>query len=302
MKKIIGKILAVSTAAMLLLTACGDNAGSSIPKATVAQTGNAVGTAFSTGIENTEGNVGDVTLEKGDTYAVISVRDFGDIIVKLYPELVPDGVNQFVNLANDGYYDGKNFHRIMNGFMIQGGSLTGDGSSGLPSGYSEFAVERNYKLRHFYGALCYANAGGRNGAQFYIVNNNEPQVYPYSEAGLANLESMVAQGKAMVEQAKAMGEGYEMYVDYYQAQVDMYQGMIDYSKNTTDDINRLYTEVGGTPSLDGGYTVFGQTVSGFEVIDKISAVEVVANPNNPDEMSQPISDVIIETVKVYIKE
>lgn len=304
MKKFIGKITALAVAAMLTLTACGENnaAGSGIPKATVQLTGSAEGTAFGSGITNTEGNVGDVTLKSGDTYAVISVRDHGDITVKLFPELVPDGVNQFINLANDGYYDGKNFHRIMSGFMIQGGSLTGDGASGLPSGYSEFAVERNYKLRHFYGALCYANAGGRNGAQFYIVNNSDPQAYPYSELGLSNLEGNLAQAKAMVEQAKAMGEGYEMYVDYYQAQVDMFQGMIDYSNNTTEEINKLYATVGGTPSLDGGYTVFGQTVSGFEVIDSISSVEVVANPNNPDEVSHPVGDVIIESVKVYTKE
>lgn len=303
MKKRFFKLLAVTAAAAMLLCGCNGSEGTTTAASGNAPTDGGAGDTLLTDssalTEKTSGNgnVGEVTLEAGDTYAVISVKDYGDITIKLYPDLAPNGVKQFVDLANSGYYEGKNFHRIIANFMIQGGSMNGDGMSGLPEGYSEFDVERDYNLRHFYGALCFANAAGKNGAQFYIVNSKEST--DTSKLTAETLDAYIAQAEDYVEQAKAMGEGYEVYVSYYQTQVDMYKAMADYAEHCTDEISAKYKEQGGALSLDGGYTVFGQTVDGFDVIDAITAVEVVDNGNG--ETSKPTKDILIDTVKIYKK-
>lgn len=284
LKKKLSRLITAVSAAALLLCGCNGGTGDTTTAATVSPS------------EGT-GNVGSVTLEAGDTYAVISVKDYGDITVKLYPELAPVGVKQFTDLANDGYYNGKNFHRIMAGFMFQGGSLNGDGARGLPDGYSEFGVEYNYNMRHFYGALCFANAGGMNAAQFYIVNNKTSVDATKYTAEL--WRSNKTQAESNVEQAKAMGAGYEAYVTYYEAQVTMFTKMAEYAENRSDAVIQQYAEQGGTPSLDGGYTVFGQTVDGFDVIDAISAVEVTVSATG--EQSLPVTEVLIDTVKIYTK-
>jgi cyclophilin family peptidyl-prolyl cis-trans isomerase len=121
-----------------------------------------------------KGNLGEVKLQDGDLYAQIWVRNHGTIRIKLFPEIAPLAVENFVQLAKDRYYDGKIFHRIVEDFMIQGGSLDGDGMSdpnfnGFPTEPSPYAV-------HIYGAISTANISGvtnSNGQQFFIVNTAE---------------------------------------------------------------------------------------------------------------------------------
>ena len=86
---------------------------------------------------------------------------------------------------------------------------------------------------------------------------------------------------------------------YYAAMEKQYTALAQWLKNSSDTVKKKYQN-GGTPSLDGGYTVFGQVVEGFDVIDSVSAVEVTENASG--ELSQPVEDIIIKTVRVYTEE
>lgn len=242
-----------------------------------------------------EGNVDDVQLKAGDKYAVISIEDYGDITVKLFEDAAPIGVQNFIDLANSGFYTGKNFHRIIAGFMAQGGSETGNGTAATDSTLKEFGIETNYSARHFYGALCYANSMATNTSQFYIVNNKTG-----TDINKYDLETINANAKSAQTAADKYEEG-SIYKKYYQAQANTYKYLADFITNATDEVIEKYKKVGGTPSLDGGYTVFGQTVDGFDVLDAISAVEVTAQSDSNTEKSKPVTEVIISsvTIKTY---
>ncbi len=251
---------------------------------------------------DTNGNVGEVTLESGDTYAVITVKDFGAITCKLFPEAAPVGVKNFIDLANSGYYTNKEIHRVYADFMFQGGSANGDGMS--TDDEPKFEVEYHPNMRHFYGALCYANAGGINGTQFYVVNNKN-----YSPMNADTLKSNLEQLNSLVEQANQLAAAatdenekayYQYYVSMYQSQVKTTEASIKALEDASEEVLKKYEQVGGTPSLDGGYTVFGQTVDGFDVIDKISAVKVEEQSNG--EMSHPVDKIVIESVEIFTKE
>ena len=94
--------------------------------------------------------------------------DRGPIRVQLEPEKAPLTVANFANLARRGFYDGLNFHRVINDFMVQGGCPHGTGTGG--PGY-RFEDETDNGLRHERGVLSMANAGpGTNGSQFFITH------------------------------------------------------------------------------------------------------------------------------------
>jgi len=101
--------------------------------------------------------------------------DLGDIVFELFADKAPTTVNNFVFLARDGYYDGVTFHRVIKGFMAQGGDPTGSGSGG--PGY-RFADEFHPALKHDGpGILSMANAGpGTNGSQFFITYRDTPHL------------------------------------------------------------------------------------------------------------------------------
>ncbi|EHL95266.1 peptidylprolyl isomerase [Lentilactobacillus parafarraginis] len=96
----------------------------------------------------------------------------GDITVQLFPEQAPKTVENFVALAEQGYYAGVIFHRVIPDFMIQGGDPTGTGRGGKSSFGSNFEDEFSPELFNINGALSMANAGpNTNGSQFFIVSN-----------------------------------------------------------------------------------------------------------------------------------
>ncbi|MCT3399250.1 peptidylprolyl isomerase [Lentilactobacillus hilgardii] len=96
----------------------------------------------------------------------------GDIKIQLFPEQAPKTVENFVTLAEKGYYDGVTFHRVIPDFMIQGGDPTGTGAGGDSSFGGSFEDEFSPELFNINGALSMANAGpNTNGSQFFIVTN-----------------------------------------------------------------------------------------------------------------------------------
>ncbi|MDR0821273.1 MAG: peptidylprolyl isomerase [Oscillospiraceae bacterium] len=283
LRRIIASILSLS-----FLAACAKDSGES-------------GVSVSTPESDTAGNVGEVKLEKGDTYTVISVKDFGDITIKLYPAAAPVAVQNFIDLANSGYYTGKKFHRVVSDFMIQGGSA--DGTGVAAEGEKSFDVELYNNMRHFYGAFCMANAAGKNGTQFYIVNSRDKETYG---TALANAEYLAEQAESLKKEldlAASGAEGFEnvdpRVIEYYTAQYETWMNTIAYVNSISPEAIVKYSEVGGTAPLDGGYTVFGQTVDGFDVLDKVSAVPV--HVGSSGEESTPDTDVLIDKVVILVK-
>ena len=186
-------------------------------------------------------------------YYVKIETSYGDMVVKLYNE-TPLHRDNFIKLVKEGTYDGLIFHRVINQFMIQGGDpksrdakpgqMLGDGELGYT-----IPAEFVPGLIHKKGALAAARQGD--------------QVNPQKAS--SSCQFYIVQGTTwdanrlkMVEQR--MGKSY------------------------TAEESEVYATVGGTPFLDGDYTVFGEVVEGMEVIDKIAAV-----PCGP--MDRPIEDV-----------
>lgn len=177
---------------------------------------------------------------------IVISTKFGDMTAILYNE-TPLHRDNFVKLVNEGWYEDSPFHRVMRNFMIQGGQ-NADGQ--LDPGYTvpaEF-VDGKY---HKYGALAAARKGD--------------QVNP--------------------EKASS---GSQFYI--VQGQVATYETLDSYASRTgisyTNDQIETYTTVGGTPHLDGGYTVFGEVIEGFEVIDKIASVKT-------DKTNKPLESVVM---------
>ena len=113
--------------------------------------------------------------------ATITVKDFGVIEAELYPHKAPNTVNNFISLANSGFYDGLIFHRIIEGFMNQGGCPQGDGSSG-----PNYSIRGEFKsngydfndLKHTTGVLSMARTDDPNsaGSQFFIMAADAPHL------------------------------------------------------------------------------------------------------------------------------
>lgn len=110
----------------------------------------------------------------------ISIRDYGDIYAELYPEYAPITVENFLKLVNDKFYDGLTFHRIISGFMIQGGDPLGNGTGGsaqtIMGEFSQNGVEN--PLKHDRGVLSMARSSDMNSAssQFFIMHANAPHL------------------------------------------------------------------------------------------------------------------------------
>lgn len=190
-------------------------------------------------INNPNATFPQLSSEIADNEAAVKIKTSqGDITVKLFPEQTPLAVENFLTHAKEGYYDGIIFHRVINGFMIQGGDPNGDGTGGqsIWAGKDDsidagngFKNEISAFLYNIRGALAMANAGAdTNGSQFFINQNT-------------------TDASSQLSTASHPGKIIEAY------------------KN------------GGNPSLDGSYTVFGQVIEGMDVVDKIAAVETDSN-------------------------
>lgn len=177
--------------------------------------------------------------QQGEEIAVITVKDYGDIKIKLFPEQCPNGVENFKTLINNyEYYDSTIFHRVIEEFMIQGGDPSGTGSDGKSMWGTGFSQEINSGLCHFSGAVAYAVGDDKlNGSQFYIVT------------GLTDISNEDFENLAAADTPK-----------YYPSNV------ID-----------MYCEKGGYPYLDGDYEVFGQVFEGLDICFEIASVETDDN-------------------------
>lgn len=155
--------------------------------------------------------------EIGEEIVVMTIRDYGDVKIRLFPDQTEKGAENFKKLVESGFYDELKFHRIVDGFVVQGGDPRGDGTGGQDAWGSKegFSQTVSPNLCHFTGAVAYAIGEDKlNKSQFYFVTG-EMQ----TEASLAEYREM---GCAFSPAGEAM-----------------------------------YQQIGGVPYLDGGYEVFG---------------------------------------------
>ena len=171
----------------------------------------------------------------GHTYALVET-EFGNMKLRLFNG-TPQHRDNFIKLANEGFYDSLMFHRIISGFMIQGGdpqSKNAKPGQRLGGGGPGYTVPAEIGAPHIKGALAAARTPNpekaSSGCQFYIVHGK-----PLTDAQLDNFQR---------------------------------QKGITYS----EEQRKLYKELGGSPMLDMEYTVYGEVVEGLEVIDAIAKV------------------------------
>lgn len=184
---------------------------------------------------------------------ILIETEYGDMKVRLYDE-TPLHRDNFIKLAEEGYLDGTLFHRVINGFMIQGGdpdSKNAKAGVALGMGGPDYKIpaEFNEELMHYKGVLAAARQGDvynpekeSNGSQFYIVQGSQ----------------ITNEMLTKLQQRKG----------------------IRYTKEQRSK----YIKLGGTPQLDMEYTVFGEVVEGLDVIDKIAAAQV-------DKRNRPLTDI-----------
>ena len=117
----------------------------------------------------------EMTIDTDATYRATVSTPKGDVVLDLMPQHAPKTVNNFVTLANDGFYDGLTFHRVIPNFMVQGGDPTGTGSGG--PGYKFEDETQGNPLTHEAGVISMANAGpNTNGSQFFITHGPQPHL------------------------------------------------------------------------------------------------------------------------------
>jgi len=127
----------------------------------------------------------EMNIDISKKYSAVIKTSMGDMSIDFFTEDAPLTVNNFINLSRDGYYDNVIFHRVISGFMIQGGdpSGTGHGEMGKFPGY-KFEDELNNQRSYDKGILAMANAGpDTNGSQFFIMHVDYPLPYQYTIFG-----------------------------------------------------------------------------------------------------------------------
>ncbi len=170
--------------------------------------------------------------EKGEEIAVIKTN-YGNIKVRLFPEVAPKAVENFKTHAKNGYYNKVTFHRVISDFMIQGGDPDGTGMGGESIWGKPFEDEFDINYRNLRGALSMANSGpNTNGSQFFIVQNSKVE-------------------EDIIKQMTELGV----------------------EKGYPEEVVEAYEKLGGAFWLDFKHTVFGQVFEGMDVIDEIAAVE-----------------------------
>lgn len=130
-------------------------------------------------VSNEESEVNDM-YSSGTHHAQIVVKDYGTISLELYADIAPITVSNFAKLVNDGFYDGLTFHRIIEGFMIQGGDPLGNGTGGSDENIKgEFAMNGvQNSISHVRGTISMARATSYNSAssQFFIMQEDTPSL------------------------------------------------------------------------------------------------------------------------------
>ena len=239
-----------------------------------------------------------------DPTKVVIVTDYGDIELQLY-DLTPQHRDNFIKLVNEGFYDGLLFHRVIRDFMIQGGdprSKNAKPGERLGSGTLGYTIPAEFVTEYIHkrGALAAARTNNPEKAssatQFYIVQGK-----PLTDEELDHVEAQFAEGRArqmyfqyrQEEEAAMQNAGQKVDPDLAHVRAEQkasaYLRENPYRMKAED--RETYKTIGGTPHLDGEYTVFGEVIKGMEVVDKITELET-------DDAARPKVDVKIRKMRM----
>lgn len=231
----------------------------------------------------------------------------GDIVVRLYDE-TPIHRDNFVKLVEEGYYDGTLFHRVIKDFMIQGGDPDSKGAPAgkmLGVGGPDYTLEAEIKegLFHKRGALAAARQGDEvnperrsSGSQFYIVWGqvyNEGQLRQFSKQlkmqhTQAIFNQLASEHRDEIMQMRRNRDraGLQELQDRLAAEAQ--KQAADYT-GLTEEQQKTYSTVGGTPHLDGQYTVFGEVEDGLDVVEMIQNTATGRGDRPVDDIEMRIS-------------
>lgn len=233
----------------------------------------------------------------------------GNIKIRLYDD-IPLHRDNFLKLAKEGYYDGVLFHRVINDFMVQAGdpeSKNAEKGAVLGSGSPDYTIPAEIvypKHYHKYGAIAAARTGDEvnperrsSGSQFYIVTGRK-----YIPQQLSRMEEMSVQKQLQAYFMKLQRENMDTIRQLRAANdsiglENLRQELIKqteanvHPQTMTEQQVRDYTTIGGTPHLDGQYTVFGEVLEGMDTVEKIQKAET-------DGRDRPLEDIRILSIKV----
>ena len=252
-------------------------------------------------------------IKKSDEVEVIMTTSKGELILKLYNQ-TPIHRDNFVKLINNQFYNGISFHRVIKNFMAQAGDPNSrdpeyTGSLGNNSEGETLPAEIYPFLFHKKGALAAARMGDQvnpekrsSGSQFYIVqgkkyNRNqltqmEARINQQLEGNLVGIFLKDSSNREYMNRVKVCQQN--GWMDSLNLVVGEIKNMVlkDVDKFTfSEEQLKAYETVGGTPFLDNGYTVFGEVVSGIDIIDSICT-----SPTLPGD--KPKDPIIILSVKI----
>lgn len=202
------------------------------------------------------------THEVKNPIATMEIEDYGTIKIELYPEYAENTVNNFIALANNGFYDGLTFHRIIKDFMIQGGDPNGDGSGSPTLSAIDSNIEKGSEADVTY------NINGEFTENDYDANT-------------LKLE------KGVIAMAR---NDYSSYAYYYRSllQEGYNSAGSQFFIMTTDE----------NVSITGAYAGFGKVVEGFEVLEKVANTKVEEASEDSTEESTPVNPPVITSIRV----
>ncbi len=239
---------------------------------------------------------------------VLISTNLGNMKFRLYDD-TPKHRDAFIELAEEGYYNGTLFYRVLQNFLIQGGSKSSkDAPPGKRIGYGDPDKTVNDEIRenHFHkkGALCAPRQPDEVNifkqsdiSQFYIIKGKVFTVGELDTMELAvnrPIRNKIVQDIMTPEVREKLAQlKEEKKVDEFRAlageikdKIELQYRMNPNTLKFTDEEREAYTTIGGYPELDGKYTIFGECISGFETIDKIAALKT-------DKNDRPFTDVKI---------
>ena len=204
------------------------------------------------------------TYKGKNPIATIEIKDYGTIKLELYPQYAENTVNNFIALANNGFYDGLTFHRILKDFMVQGGDINKDGTGSPSLSAIDKSIEKGSSADIKY------NIDGE-----FVQNGYENNTLKLEKGVIA----------------MARGD-YSYYAYYYGSQ------LLEEGYNSAGSQFFIMTTDDNIASVTGLYAGFGKVIEGYDILEKLANTEVKKASEDDTEESTPVEAPVITSIRV----